>query len=63
MAEHLKREFGEDSSLVEGDRGEFTIWVDQEKVASKQGDEFPSVEEVSVAVRSRLERKGSAQRK
>ena len=54
MAEALKRDLGVDSTLIEGDRGEFTVWVGPTKVASKQGDEYPSEEGVVNAVRAAL---------
>jgi hypothetical protein len=52
----LKSQLGVDSALVEGDRGEFSVWVDGSRVSSKQGDGFPSDDEVVRAVRSGLEK-------
>jgi hypothetical protein len=54
VAADLKRALGIDSTLIEGDRGEFTVWVDQKKVCSKSGDQFPSGPEVVDAVRATL---------
>jgi hypothetical protein len=56
VADDLKRALGIDSTLIEGDRGEFTVWVDQKKVTSKKGDEFPSGTEVVDAVRAALKK-------
>jgi hypothetical protein len=56
VAGELKRQLGVDSTLIEGDRGEFTVWVDQKKVASKKGDDFPAEAEVVDAVRAALKR-------
>lgn len=56
MADHLKRELGADASLVEGDRGEFTVWVGKDLVASKTGEEFPTPERVVESVRSALKK-------
>jgi hypothetical protein len=56
VAADLKRALGVDSTLIEGDRGEFTVLVDQKKVASKIGDEFPPGPEVVDAVRAALKK-------
>jgi len=45
----LKNKLGLDTTLIEGDRGEFTIWVDRNRVFSKT-DAFPSDDEVVRAV-------------
>lgn len=50
----MKSKLGLDAALIEGDRGEFTVWVDQKRVASKNGDEFPDGEEVVAAVRAAM---------
>jgi hypothetical protein len=57
VADHLKRELGAESTLVEGDRGEFTVWLGRDLVASKEGDEFPSPEQVAESVRSVLKKR------
>jgi predicted Rdx family selenoprotein len=55
VAEELKRELGVDAQLIPGDRGEFTVWVDQQRVASKHHDgEFPTGEEAVAAVRGAM---------
>lgn len=54
MAADLKRELGLDAALIEGDRGEFTVWVDQKRVAGKNGDDFPEGRVVVAAVRAAL---------
>jgi hypothetical protein len=54
VAAELKRKLGVASSLIEGDRGEFTVWVGQNKVADKNGGDFPTSEEVVEAVRAAL---------
>src|SRR5438477_549506 len=45
---------GADAELVEGARGEFTVWVGEEQVARKGADGFPSEEEVLASVRRAL---------
>ncbi len=50
MADALKREPGVQVQLVDGNKGEFTVLVDGQKVAGK-GDNMPSVDEVLAAVR------------
>jgi hypothetical protein len=54
VAAELKRGLGVDAALIEGDRGEFTVWVDQKRVASKNGEDFPPAEEVVDAVRAAM---------
>lgn len=56
MAAELKRHLGVMSTLIEGDRGEFTVWVDGTKVADKNGGEFPAESEVVEAVKALLKK-------
>jgi hypothetical protein len=55
VAATLKREMGLDAKLTEGDRGEFTIWVDKQMVAKKGWLRFPGDEKVLTAVRAALQ--------
>lgn len=52
MADLLKKEFGEDSKLEPGGTGEFTVWLDGEKMAEKTLDGFPTDEEILKRIRS-----------
>lgn len=54
MAELLKRELGVEPELVEGDRGEFTVWVGERQVAKKGWVRFPPDQKVLAAVREAL---------
>lgn len=59
MAELIKRELGVEVELVEGDEGEFTVWVDDTMVATmvvkmKFFHLFPEDQEVLSAVRHAL---------
>ncbi|MBA2647898.1 MAG: hypothetical protein H0U81_13960 [Pyrinomonadaceae bacterium] len=54
MAETIKREIGVESELIEGDRGEFTVWVDDRVVAQKGWIKFPSDQKVLAAVQQAL---------
>lgn len=54
MADLIKRELGAEPELVEGDRGEFTVWVGERLVAKKGWLRFPSAERVLSAVRQAL---------
>ena len=54
MAELLKRELGAEAELVEGGRGEFTVWVGDQVVAKKGWLGFPDDEKVLEAVREAL---------
>ena len=51
MAALIKKEIGIDPELVEGSRGEFTVWVEDQLVAQKGSHGFPSDKEVLTAVR------------
>jgi hypothetical protein len=45
---------GVDAELIEGGRGEFTVWVDGRKVAEKGWIRFPSDEKIVSAVKEAL---------
>ncbi len=57
MAALIKQAIGVDAELVEGNRGEFTIWVGANQVAGKGASGFPSDEECVAAVRDALTEK------
>jgi hypothetical protein len=52
VAAELKQAIGVDAQLVVGSSGEFTVWVDDEKVAEKKWGRFPAPEDVIDAVRA-----------
>jgi hypothetical protein len=54
VAALIKAETGIEPELVVGARGEFTVWVDRETVAKKDGSGFPADEEAVAAVRRAL---------
>ena len=54
MAALIRQETGIDAEIVEGARGEFTVWVDEEAVARKDANGFPTDEEAVAAVRQAL---------
>ena len=54
MAELLKAQLDVDTTLIAGDRGEFTVWVGDEVVAKKGWRGFPDDDKVLVAVRNAL---------
>jgi len=54
VAELLKRELNVETKLIEGDRGEFTVWVAGRVVARKGMFGFPTDEKVLDAVREAL---------
>ena len=51
MAALIKAELGVDSELMEGGRGEFSVWVGDKVVAKKDFDGFPSDEDALAAVK------------
>jgi hypothetical protein len=59
VAELLKKELNVETNLVEGDRGEFTVWVDDTVVAKKGWLGFPDDGKVLEAVRNALRSKES----
>lgn len=54
MAELLKRELGVETDLIAGDRGEFTVWVNEKVVARKGWLGFPDDMKVLESVRNAL---------
>jgi hypothetical protein len=54
MAELIKRELGVQPELIEGDRGEFSVWVGNQVVAKKGWLRFPSDQKVLTAVRQAI---------
>jgi hypothetical protein len=54
VADLLKAELGVETELVAGDRGEFTVWVGETVVASKNWLGFPADEKVLEAVRQAI---------
>lgn len=54
MAAEIKRETGLDAELKVGGSGEFTIWVDDKKVAEKKMGVFPDPAAVVAAVKAAL---------
>ena len=52
MAAELKKATGTDAQLVVGNPGEFTVWLDERKIAEKIGGRFPDPGEVIAAVRA-----------
>lgn len=54
MAAALRDATGIDAELIEGSRGEFTVWVGDQVVARKDAGSFPSEAEAVAAVRSAL---------
>ena len=56
MAALIEEDLGDKVELVEGNRGEFTVWVGEEQVAGKNAIGFPTEQEVLAAVRKTLGR-------
>ena len=51
MAAQLKQELNVEAELKIGSSGEFTVWVDDRKVAEKTWSGFPDPDDVVDAVR------------
>lgn len=51
MAARLKSDLQLDAEIIAGDRGEFTVWVGDRKVAAKTAGVFPSDDAIVQAVR------------
>ena len=54
MAALITKDTGIDVELVEGGRGEFTVWVAEKVVVQKSPHGFPSDEDAVTAVRQAL---------
>ncbi len=54
MAAELKDKLGVDATLEVGSSGEFTVWVDDAKVAEKSWGRFPAPEDVVAAVKAKV---------
>ena len=54
MAALIKQQAGAEVELIEGHRGEFTVWVGDRVVAQKNGQDFPSDEDSVAAVQRAL---------
>jgi hypothetical protein len=55
VAALIKEELGVGSELIEGQRGEFTVWVGEKLVAEKRARSFPEDADVVAAVRAALD--------
>ena len=51
MAARLKTDLNLDADIIEGARGEFSVWVGDRKVAEKSAGVFPSDDAIVAAVR------------
>jgi len=58
VAAEIKKAIGIEAEVIEGSRGEFTVWVDDRRVAEKTADGFPSDQDALMAVRRALEKSG-----
>ena len=54
MAALIKQDTGIDAEIVEGARGEFTVWVEDATVAQKDAGGFPGDDDIVTAVRAAL---------
>lgn len=54
MAALIRKELAVEVDLIEGRRGEFTVWVGDTVVAEKDAENFPSDEDALAAVRRAL---------
>ncbi|MDQ3633844.1 MAG: hypothetical protein M3405_04950 [Acidobacteriota bacterium] len=50
----IKNDLGVETEIIEGNRGEFTVWVGDEKVAQKGWILFPSETKILESVRLAL---------
>ena len=54
MAALIKQDTGIDAEIIQGGRGEFTVWVDDATVAKKDAGGFPTDDQIVTAVRAAL---------
>ena len=57
MAAFIEERTGIKPEVVEGARGEFTVWVGDTQVARKTADGFPSEQEAVAAVQREIAQK------
>jgi hypothetical protein len=55
VAAAIKKELGIDAELVEGTRGEFTVWAGDRQVAQKRWLRFPTDKSIITAIREALD--------
>jgi predicted Rdx family selenoprotein len=53
VAAQLKQDLGVEATMVVGGSGEFTVWVDDTKIAEKHSGTFPDPRDVVAKVRAR----------
>jgi len=58
VAALIRNQTGVEPALIEGGRGEFTIWVGDQRVAQKDLNGFPTDDEVLAAVQTSLTEQG-----
>jgi hypothetical protein len=56
VAALIKEKTGITPEVIEGARGEFTVWVEELKVAQKTADGFPADEDALAAVQKAVGR-------
>jgi hypothetical protein len=54
VAARIRTELSLETEIVAGHRGEFTVWVNDRKVAEKSWNGFPADERIIEAVRNQL---------
>jgi len=52
VAARLKADLALDAEILEGKVGEFSVWIDDRKVAERRNGEFPSDDEIVRVVRA-----------
>jgi predicted Rdx family selenoprotein len=60
VAAAIKGAVNLDADIVEGSRGEFTVWVGDRVIARKGAGGFPSDDEIVAAVREAVKREPSS---
>ncbi|MCW5961338.1 MAG: Rdx family protein [Pyrinomonadaceae bacterium] len=50
----IKERFSLETELIEGGRGEFTVWIGDKKIAEKGWIRFPTIDKILTAVESEL---------
>jgi hypothetical protein len=54
VAAMIKSKLGVEPELIEGGRGEFTVWLDDELIAKKGWFKFPSEEKIIAELKTAL---------
>ena len=54
MAEEITKHTGKDVELISGNRGEFSVWLGDDLIVQKTGEDFPSPADATRRIQTAL---------